>query len=103
MLQRLAGRRRRVAPQAHDPRRGERKRLVLETFRPVLHQPWMKWLLESPLHLVSIGVNYAQCERMLRIEGMADIGAFLADAPAAGGRDRRRPQLVRLVRDRGAL
>jgi S-adenosylmethionine-diacylglycerol 3-amino-3-carboxypropyl transferase len=56
---------------------GERKRLVLETFRPVLSEPWMKWLLESPLHLVSIGVNYAQCERMLRIEGMADIGAFL--------------------------
>jgi S-adenosylmethionine-diacylglycerol 3-amino-3-carboxypropyl transferase len=54
-----------------------RRRLVLETFRPVLTTPWVKCLLESPLHLVSIGVNYAQCERMLRIEGMADIGAFL--------------------------
>ncbi len=54
-----------------------RKQLVLETFRPVLAEPWMKWLLESPVHLVSIGVNYAQCERMLRMEGMADIGAFL--------------------------
>jgi S-adenosylmethionine-diacylglycerol 3-amino-3-carboxypropyl transferase len=54
-----------------------RKQLVLETFRPVLTEPWMKWLLESPVHLVSIGVNYAQCDRMLRMEGMADIGAFL--------------------------
>lgn len=56
---------------------GERKQLVLETFRPVLAKPWMKWLLESPVHLMSIGVNYAQCERMLRIEGLADIAAFL--------------------------
>jgi len=54
-----------------------RKRTVLETFRPVLTEPWVKWLLESPVHLVSIGVNYAQCERMLRIEGMADVGTFL--------------------------
>ena len=55
----------------------ERKRVVRETFRPVLTSPWLKWVLESPIHLVSIGVNYAQCERMLRIEGMPDIVAFL--------------------------
>jgi S-adenosylmethionine-diacylglycerol 3-amino-3-carboxypropyl transferase len=55
----------------------ERKRVVRETFRPVLTNPWVKWILESPIHLISIGVNYAQCERMLRIEGMPDIVAFL--------------------------
>ncbi len=54
-----------------------RKRLVVETFRPVLTAPLTKWVLESPVHLVSIGVNYAQCERMLRIEGVADVCAFL--------------------------
>jgi S-adenosylmethionine-diacylglycerol 3-amino-3-carboxypropyl transferase len=54
-----------------------RKRLAVETFRPVLTNPWVKWLLESPLHLVSVGVNYAQRERMLRIEGVPDIVAFL--------------------------
>jgi S-adenosylmethionine-diacylglycerol 3-amino-3-carboxypropyl transferase len=56
---------------------GERKRLVLETFRPVFAMPAVKYLLESPLHLVSIGVNYAQCERMLRMEGVVDVAAFL--------------------------
>jgi S-adenosylmethionine-diacylglycerol 3-amino-3-carboxypropyl transferase len=55
----------------------DRKRVARETFRPVLTNPWMKWILESPIHLVSIGVNYAQCERMLRIEGVPDIVAFL--------------------------
>ncbi len=64
---------RRVATLSVD----ERKRVVRETFRPVLTNPWVKWILESPVHLVSIGVNYAQCERMLRIEGMPDIVAFL--------------------------
>ena len=55
----------------------ERRQLIRDTFRPVLTSPWMKWLLESPLHLLSLGVNYAQCERMLRIEEMPDIVAFL--------------------------
>lgn len=54
-----------------------RKKLVRDTFTPVLGNAWVKWALESPLHLVSIGVNYAQCERMLRIEGTPDIAAFL--------------------------
>lgn len=54
-----------------------RKRLVRDTFVPVLTNAWVKWALESPLHLVSIGVNYAQCERMLRIEGASDVAAFL--------------------------
>lgn len=54
-----------------------RKRLTVETFRPVLTNPWMKWILESPVHLVAIGVNYAQCDRMLAIEGVPDIVGFL--------------------------
>jgi S-adenosylmethionine-diacylglycerol 3-amino-3-carboxypropyl transferase len=54
-----------------------RKKLVRDTFKPVLTNAWVKWALESPLHLVSIGVNYAQCERMLRIEGTPDVAAFL--------------------------
>ena len=54
-----------------------RKKLVRDTFVPVLTNPWVKWALESPVHLVSIGVNYAQCERMLRIEGARDVATFL--------------------------
>jgi S-adenosylmethionine-diacylglycerol 3-amino-3-carboxypropyl transferase len=54
-----------------------RRKLIRDTFAPVLRDPWVRWALESPLHLVSIGVNYAQCERMLRMEGTPDVAAFL--------------------------
>jgi S-adenosylmethionine-diacylglycerol 3-amino-3-carboxypropyl transferase len=55
----------------------ERRRQIVERFEPILRTPWVSALLRSPLHLVAIGVNHAQCERMLRAEGLSDIVDFL--------------------------
>ncbi len=51
----------------------ERRRCVTEAFGPVLRTPWVGAVLRSPLPLVAIGVNHAQCERMLRAEGLTDV------------------------------
>jgi S-adenosylmethionine-diacylglycerol 3-amino-3-carboxypropyl transferase len=55
----------------------ERRRQVAERFGPILRTPWVSALLRSPLNLVALGVNHAQCERMLRAEGLNDIVDFL--------------------------
>jgi S-adenosylmethionine-diacylglycerol 3-amino-3-carboxypropyl transferase len=55
----------------------QRQIRVAERFGPILRTPWVSALLRSPLHLVAIGVNHAQCERMLRAEGLNDIVEFL--------------------------
>jgi S-adenosylmethionine-diacylglycerol 3-amino-3-carboxypropyl transferase len=51
----------------------ERRRRVLDAFGPVLRRPWVSAFLRSPLPLVAIGINHAQCERMLRAEGLTDV------------------------------
>ncbi len=51
----------------------ERRRRVREAFEPVLRKVWVSTLLRLPLPLVAIGVNHAQCERMLRAEGLTDV------------------------------
>ncbi len=55
----------------------ERRRLIVDRFAPVLRLPWVAAILRSPVHLVAIGVNYAQCDRMLRAEGVNDVIDFL--------------------------
>jgi S-adenosylmethionine-diacylglycerol 3-amino-3-carboxypropyl transferase len=55
----------------------ERRRQVVDRFGPILRTPWVSALLHSPLHLFALGVNHAQCERMLRAEGLNDIVDFL--------------------------
>jgi S-adenosylmethionine-diacylglycerol 3-amino-3-carboxypropyl transferase len=51
----------------------ERRRRVQDAFEPVLRRPWVSAVLRSPLPLVAVGVNHAQCERMLRAEGLTDV------------------------------
>ncbi len=55
----------------------ERRRLIIDRFAPVFRIPWVAAALRSPLHLVALGVNYAQCDRMLRAEGVSDVIDFL--------------------------
>jgi S-adenosylmethionine-diacylglycerol 3-amino-3-carboxypropyl transferase len=54
-----------------------RRQLVRSTFEPVLRRPWVRGFLESPAHLVAVGVNHAQRKRMLETEGTPDIVGFL--------------------------
>ena len=55
----------------------ERRQRVADRFGPIFRSPWVSALLRSPVHLVAIGVNHAQCERMLRAEGLNDMVDFL--------------------------
>lgn len=55
----------------------ERRRIISETFSPILRKPAVAALLKSPLHLVALGVNGAQLERMLRAEQLDDIVEFV--------------------------
>jgi S-adenosylmethionine-diacylglycerol 3-amino-3-carboxypropyl transferase len=55
----------------------ERRRRVVDRFGPILRTPWIAALLRSRLNLLALGVNHAQCERMLRAEGLNDIVDFL--------------------------
>jgi S-adenosylmethionine-diacylglycerol 3-amino-3-carboxypropyl transferase len=43
----------------------ERKRQVKESLEPVMRSPWMKVILNSPINLLALGVNFTQCERMM--------------------------------------
>jgi S-adenosylmethionine-diacylglycerol 3-amino-3-carboxypropyl transferase len=55
----------------------ERRRMIVHRFAPILRKPWVAALLRSPLHLIAIGVNHAQRERMLRAEQLDDVVDFL--------------------------
>jgi S-adenosylmethionine-diacylglycerol 3-amino-3-carboxypropyl transferase len=55
----------------------ERRRLISQRFAPVLRNPWVAALLRSPVHLVAIGVNHAQRDRMLRAERLNDVVDYL--------------------------
>lgn len=46
-----------------------RQEALEETLRPVFQKPLVKAFLKSPLHLISIGVNYSQRDRILETEG----------------------------------
>ncbi len=54
-----------------------RQSTIVERFEPVLRSPWVAALLRSPLHLVAIGVNHAQRDRMLRAEQLKDVVDYL--------------------------
>lgn len=55
----------------------ERWRAIDERLVPVLRTPWVTAVLESPLYLISLGINYAQSERILRTENKSDLIDFL--------------------------
>ena len=55
----------------------ERPRLVADTFGPILRKGWVSAALRSPLHLLAIGVNTSQRDRMLRAEGLDDVIDYL--------------------------
>lgn len=54
----------------------ERQRVVRETFAPILYNKTIAAMLASPVNLLALGINYAQCERMLRAEE-TDMSGFL--------------------------
>lgn len=47
----------------------DRQEALESTLRPVFERPLVKAFLKSPLHLISIGVNYSQRDRILETEG----------------------------------
>jgi S-adenosylmethionine-diacylglycerol 3-amino-3-carboxypropyl transferase len=55
----------------------ERRRLISQRFAPIFRKPWVAALLRSPVHLVAIGVNHAQRDRMLRAERLKDVVDYL--------------------------
>jgi S-adenosylmethionine-diacylglycerol 3-amino-3-carboxypropyl transferase len=55
----------------------ERRRIIFERFAPILRSPWVSAILRSPIHLVAIGVNHMQRERMLRAEQLNDVVDYL--------------------------
>ena len=54
----------------------ERRQMIFQRFAPILRKPWVAALLRSPVHLIAIGVNHAQRERMLRAEQLDDVVDF---------------------------
>lgn len=54
-----------------------RHRTIDAKIAPVLHRPLIKAALESPVNLLAMGVNYAQCDRMLKTEGADLVGWML--------------------------
>ncbi len=55
----------------------ERRQMIFQRFAPILRKPWVAALLRSPVHLIALGVNHAQRERMLRAEQLDDVVDFL--------------------------
>ena len=55
----------------------ERKRAIEHAFGAAMQRPWIKALLNSPLQLVALGVNYSQRDRILETEQQADLTNFL--------------------------
>ncbi len=54
----------------------ERQRVVRETFAPILYNRTIAAMLASPVNLLALGINYSQCDRMLRADE-SDISGFL--------------------------
>ncbi|HEY4013546.1 MAG TPA: DUF3419 family protein [Polyangiaceae bacterium] len=54
-----------------------RRRIIVDRFAPILRSPPVAALLKSPLHLVAIGVNHAQLDRMLRAEQLDNIVDYI--------------------------
>jgi S-adenosylmethionine-diacylglycerol 3-amino-3-carboxypropyl transferase len=55
----------------------ERMQAVEDWVKPVLYKPHVKALLNSPLQLVSLGINFQQRDRILATEGMNIIDFFI--------------------------
>jgi len=55
----------------------ERMRIIDERVRPVLTRPHMKAVLNSPLQLVSLGINFQQRDRIVQTEGMNIVDFFI--------------------------
>lgn len=55
-----------------------RMRAVDEWVGPVLHKPHVKAILNSPLQLVSLGINFQQRDRIVETEGMG-ISEFILE------------------------
>ena len=47
----------------------ERLQVIESRFRPVFERGFVQMLLDSPLHMVSLGVNFAQRDRIVATEG----------------------------------
>lgn len=54
----------------------DRQRAIELTFAGAMRRPWIKALLNSPLHLIALGVNYSQRDRILETE-KTDLVDFL--------------------------
>jgi S-adenosylmethionine-diacylglycerol 3-amino-3-carboxypropyl transferase len=54
-----------------------RHRAIDARIAAVLRRPWVEAALESPVNLLAMGVNYAQCDRMLKTEGVDLVGFIL--------------------------
>jgi S-adenosylmethionine-diacylglycerol 3-amino-3-carboxypropyl transferase len=54
----------------------ERQRAIEDAFAGAMRQPWVKALLNSPLQLIALGVNYSQRDRILETE-QTDLVEFL--------------------------
>lgn len=55
----------------------ERMQAVEDWVKPVLYKPHVKAILNSPLQLVSLGINFQQRDRILATEGMNIIDFFI--------------------------
>jgi len=55
----------------------ERMQAVEDWVKPVLYKPHFKAVLNSPLQLVSLGINFQQRDRILATEGMNIIDFFI--------------------------
>jgi S-adenosylmethionine-diacylglycerol 3-amino-3-carboxypropyl transferase len=55
----------------------ERLRTIENTIRPVLERPWVNALINSPVQLLSLGINYEQRQKLLDAEGQADMAGLI--------------------------
>jgi len=57
----------------------DRHRAIEETFAPAMRRPWVKALLNSPLQLVALGINFSQRDRILETEREMSLTDFLLE------------------------
>ena len=63
----------------------ERCALINEYITPVLYRPGVKAMINSPLQLFSMGINYEQRDRMLETAGADMLGFFVQQMEAIAG------------------